>query len=642
MKKIYIFVLVHIFFISFTYSQSKNQITNFSADKSKNVKFYKTSNQTKQLKGSKSNWVVQFNKAINAGGVDQAGVETDGNFIYTAQWNSDTIIKYDMLANFIEKFTISGVSYLRDLAFDGTYFYGGSVDSIIYKMNFNTKTLIGKISCPSGVEVRHIAFDESLNSFWVGNWASDILLINKAGVILDTIPAASHKLANIYGSAYDNITLGGPYLWVFNQGGNYCDIVQLSIPAKKPTGLIHDATIDVALNSVGAVAGGLFTYTDISTGTTILGGLYQGNPNGVFAYTLSSIYVAKDASVTKLLSPVTSCGLGSNEKIKITVKNLGFDTLYNLVVSYLYNSFVVTDTLPDPLNPYESYDFQFDFGIYMIPTGNYNITTYTSLPNDEYNNNDTLSVTISNVFPFSPPYSNGFEPLDDMIGWKIEDGNNDDYTWYQSNTGGYTNPSCFVYSWNPNGIYAADDWLFSTCLSLDAGKYYAVKFLTKVALSTYPESLELFIGTNAYSGAMTTSIKDLSYIDTENYVVVYDSFSVAQTGTYYLGWHVYSAADNFMLFIDDIVIDESVGIEEAPKTINLNIYPNPAKDVLFVKASYNIKNIKFYNALGQLLMTKIVDDNFIKISTTNFDKGIHYIQIDSDEDIVTRKVSFVD
>ncbi|MCF8296090.1 MAG: T9SS type A sorting domain-containing protein [Saprospiraceae bacterium] len=641
MKKIFLLIIIAFFQLPLLHAQPFILKSKSISDISKGVNFEKNKIFHHQTSGTKGSWIVQFNKSLIAGGNNQAGVETDGTFIYTTMWNSDTIVKYDMLAHLIEKFTITGVSNIRDLAYDGTYFYGGNVDSIIYKMNFSTKTLVGKISCPSGTEVRSIAYDDINDGFWVSNWASEIVLVNKSGVPLNTIPALSHELTNMYGSAFDNITPNGPYLWVFNQAGNYCDIVQISISTKEQTGLIHDASLDVAINSIGAVAGGLFSHTDSLSGTTILGGLYQGIPNGVFAYTLSSVYVAKDVAVTKLLSPVTSCGLSSNEKIKARIENFGYDTLVDLQIYFVYDTLTYMDTLPFSLNPYDSYDYMFDVGLFMAGLGNYEIKVFTSLPNDEDLSNDTITEIISNVSPYPSPYSNGFEPTDDLTGWKVEDGNTDDYSWYYSTTGGNTNPSCYVYSWNPNAITSADDWLFSTCLNLVAGKQYAVKFLTKVAISTYPESMELAIGTQPYSGAMTKTIRDLSDINSENYIVVFDSFSVATSGVYYLGWHVYSAADDFMLYIDDIVIDESVGIQENSNDQIISIYPNPAKDVIYIKSNQEIKNIIIYNAIGQMLLNRNLKNKSLNIDISEFDKGMNYIRIETDKGITIKKVGFI-
>ncbi|MFH1767434.1 MAG: hypothetical protein ABH826_05125, partial [Patescibacteria group bacterium] len=216
-----------------------------------------TSNKSRAKSGSRSTWDVQFNYNVgNSGGGGQAGVETDGNFFYTAIWSNDTICKYDMSGALVEKFVIPGVTGLRDMAFDGTYFYGGATTATIYKMDFSTHSLIGTINCPTGTKVRHIAYDSDNDAFWVGDWATDIILVSRTGITLNTIPASSHGLTSIYGSAYDNWSPGGPYLWFFCQSGNKCDIVQLNIASKHTTGLMHDATFDFGYWVTTPLAGG--------------------------------------------------------------------------------------------------------------------------------------------------------------------------------------------------------------------------------------------------------------------------------------------------------------------------------------------------------------------------------------------------
>ncbi len=68
----------------------------------------------------------------------------------------------------IETFSIPGVSNLSDIAFDGTFMYGGTGSPIIYQMDFVTKTLVNTISSPFNVE--QIAYDEDNDAFWVHSW----------------------------------------------------------------------------------------------------------------------------------------------------------------------------------------------------------------------------------------------------------------------------------------------------------------------------------------------------------------------------------------------------------------------------------------------------------------------------------------
>jgi hypothetical protein len=237
-------------------------------------------------------WDVQLNFDVTAasGAAGNAGSEFDGNYIYSTRWASDLIHKYTTAGVLVEQFSIPGVTGLRDLAFDGTYMYGGTAGTTIFQMDFNTKTLVGYIASP--VIVRHIAYDAVNDAFWVGNWASNIVLVSRAGAALATIPSTTHGLAGMYGSAWDNISAGGPFLWVFDQGagtGQSQIIHQLHLPSGTPTGAIHDVMSDIGAGNTSALAGGLWISDDFQTGHFSIGGLLQGTPDEIFIYELKYI-----------------------------------------------------------------------------------------------------------------------------------------------------------------------------------------------------------------------------------------------------------------------------------------------------------------------------------------------------------------
>ena len=145
-------------------------------------------------------WDLQFsyNLEVVTGALGNAGGEFDGMYYYSTRWASNLLHKVDMTGNLVEEFSIAGVTGLRDLAFDGTFMYGGAAANTIYIMDFVTKTLIGTI--PSPVGVRNISYDEANNGLWVGNWADPPTLIDMSGTTLATLTTG---LAGQYGAAYD-------------------------------------------------------------------------------------------------------------------------------------------------------------------------------------------------------------------------------------------------------------------------------------------------------------------------------------------------------------------------------------------------------------------------------------------------------
>ncbi len=83
---------------------------------------------TTQVIHTEAIWDLQlsFNLEIASGGPGNAGSEYDGTYYYTTRWASNLLHKFNMNGILVEEFSIPGVSGLRDLAFDGTYMYGGA------------------------------------------------------------------------------------------------------------------------------------------------------------------------------------------------------------------------------------------------------------------------------------------------------------------------------------------------------------------------------------------------------------------------------------------------------------------------------------------------------------------------------------
>jgi hypothetical protein len=227
-------------------------------------------------------WDVQGSfRPIDASGgvVSQAGMEFDGTYFYCPVWNSADICKYDIDGNFIEAFQIPGVSGTRDLAYDGQYMYGGSSGSAIYYWDPVTYALITTINSTQGL-YRAIAYDSDNDGFLGNNWSGDIVCTGRDGSTLYIIPDTG--IASVYGMAYDNVSAGGPYLWLFSQAGSGAEIYQVDIASGLPTGVMHDVLADFP--SAG-IAGGLWTSPDYVIGTLTIGGLVQGED--AFMYELA-------------------------------------------------------------------------------------------------------------------------------------------------------------------------------------------------------------------------------------------------------------------------------------------------------------------------------------------------------------------
>ncbi len=244
------------------------------------------------LKSASASWELQLS-ATCAIADGEAGIETDGKYIYVTKWNGSELYRYNMDGTFVSAFTIAGVAYVRDLAYDGEYFYGAAANTIVFKMDFTegAETLVGTINAP--VAVRAIAYNDDLDAFYANNWSTDITLFNRSGSIISQ--GSCTNWDSYYGFAYDNLSEGGPYLWAFSQSGSGSVIVQLNAATYTETGFTFDVNTNLGTTEI---AGGLFTSDKIVNGTFSIGGLVQNDK--IFAYKLADYYAACQDAIIRL------------------------------------------------------------------------------------------------------------------------------------------------------------------------------------------------------------------------------------------------------------------------------------------------------------------------------------------------------
>jgi hypothetical protein len=228
-------------------------------------------------------WDLQFtfSPETGSGSAYEAGCEFDGTYFYAPDYNGPNFYQFDIGGNYIGSFSITSVTSIRDMAWDGQYMYGGNAGTTIYKMDFASHTLLGTIAAPNNV--RDIAYDSTNDAFWIADWATNIYLVGRDGSVMQTI--TNPGLSSMYGLAYDPITPGGPYLWIFDQGAGQI-INQLDIATGTLTGVTHDVNVD--LGNAG-IAGGLFLTTDFIAGKLTLGGLSQASPDTIFCYDIGDV-----------------------------------------------------------------------------------------------------------------------------------------------------------------------------------------------------------------------------------------------------------------------------------------------------------------------------------------------------------------
>jgi|GEM_PF-1054858 len=148
----------------------------------------------------------------------------------------------------------------------------------------------------------------------------------------------------------------------------------------------------------------------ISSPTTVIRFKATTNNNGNTDVGLDEVsvdLVKPDVGISKILAPVSGCGLVGNDTVIVRVKNFGNMTVVNIPVHSPAGTYII----PDTLHPGDTIDFH--VGTITIPaSSSLALMVYTTYPDDPNALNDTLETVIThylpiNTFPFVDDYENG-------------------------------------------------------------------------------------------------------------------------------------------------------------------------------------------------------------------------------------------
>ena len=159
------------------------------------------------------------------------------------------------------------------------------------------------------------------------------------------------------------------------------------------TGSIASSTTAQYTFTATANMGAVGTTYSITAETNLAGDEDLGND----ARTKSVTYLEpNDIGVTAINSPTSGTQLSATENITVTITNFGGNAQSNFEVSYNLEGTIVTETVAGPIAANSTLSYTFsqtgDFSAY----GNYDLSAYTSLPNDSDTSNDATTVVITN------------------------------------------------------------------------------------------------------------------------------------------------------------------------------------------------------------------------------------------------------
>ncbi|HET6225313.1 MAG TPA: T9SS type A sorting domain-containing protein [Bacteroidia bacterium] len=99
------------------------------------------------------------------------------------------------------------------------------------------------------------------------------------------------------------------------------------------------------------------------------------------------------------------------------------------------------------------------------------------------------------------------------------------------------------------------------------------------------------------------------------------------------------------IYIDDININATVGVDKLNALQEFKIYPNPASDLFYIEGISDAKKIHFsiYNVVGEEIQNGDLENNAgsftEKIQVTDFSKGMYFIKLSDSKNVWTRKIN---
>lgn len=190
---------------------------------------------------------------------------------------------------------------------------------------------------------------------------------------------------------------------------------------------------------------------------------------------------------------------------------------------------------------------------------------------------------------------------------------------------------------------ANDEWLISPPLQLSAGQSYNVSFWYKVAIyndNGIPthEKMEVKWGNDNTPSALIETIFQSDSIFTETYTQHSAQITPTSNGTYYIGFHAYSDALQYILFLDWVEVKQDAsGI--APLAENpFRVYPNPSWGVFTLESQFEQARFEITDMLGRTLHSGKIVSPRQAIQTYNLKQGVYLLNVISGTERYVQKI----
>lgn len=354
--------------------------------------------------GTRASLKLQFEFSIPSDGT--AAIASDGKYFYLPRHNKSTWTKLNLDGTQAgENFQVSGLSNgLVSLTYDGRYFWGANQTTTLYKidMEANPPKLAGTVASP--IKALRCSYDATADNgnggFWIGDFTSDLVLINREGVQLDVISASKHGLKNVIGSVCDNVSEGGPYFWGQTAATSQpVYLKQIKLPEGTPIGYTYNMT-GTGYTASG-YGGGLCIMENLVEGTATLICINQNNK--AMGFELAGLKTFPLDIGVSSINLQNTFAKGDDYEISGKVTNYGTSTINSFKINYQIDNGPVESYDVTDLNLAKEAVYNFKHPKKATPTeGNHSIRVWTSLPNGEEDDDDYNDDVVSTYIIYDP------------------------------------------------------------------------------------------------------------------------------------------------------------------------------------------------------------------------------------------------
>lgn len=251
------------------------------------------------------------------------------------------------------------------------------------------------------------------------------------------------------------------------------------------------------------------------------------------------------------------------------------------------------------------------------------------------------------------PYYTGFDNVVEKAGWmQFRKGWIGNAGWGIAPSGGYSAPAYLGHDY-PAGAALTDtttDWYVSPAFNFSSGaKIDSLKINVHVTNSITPVDhigIYLLAGSNNPSLATSvTLLADLTNLHSANYNWRDTTFIFIPStpGLSYIGYKYRTTQNLFTVRLDNMHIG-TLPIETAENTLSKNqllLFPNPTNkkiNILIQGNELNNAEIIIFNCVGQILLSKHIENEHPELDISNILEGVYYVQLINNKKVYWKKL----